>query len=74
MSVGRILTQGLGSFGGVSYLPTLGLGAFLEPEEIGPPSRGWSVKSESLTWTVPRIGTASVCEPWGKAFVMHDDC
>lgn len=31
MSIGRILTQGLGSFGGRKYLPTLGLGALDSP-------------------------------------------
>ena len=30
MSVGRILTQGFGSFGGRKYLPTMGLGSFAQ--------------------------------------------
>lgn len=30
MSVGRILTQGLGIFGGRKYLPTMGLGRFVD--------------------------------------------
>ncbi len=30
MSVGRILTQGFGSFGGRKYLPTMGLGSFVD--------------------------------------------
>ena len=39
MSVGRILTQGLGSFGGRKYLPTMGLGSFAGPEVS--PTEGW---------------------------------
>ena len=34
MSVGRILTQGIGSFGGRKYLPTQGLGRFVANAEI----------------------------------------
>lgn len=34
MSVGRILTQGLGSFGGRKYLPTMGLGRFVDNAAI----------------------------------------
>lgn len=32
MSVGRILTQGFGTFGGRKYLPTMGLGSFAGPQ------------------------------------------
>ena len=34
MSVGRILTQGFGSFGGRKYLPTMGLGSFTDNAAI----------------------------------------
>lgn len=39
MSVGRILTQGFGSFGGRKYLPTMGIGSFAGPEVS--PTDGW---------------------------------
>lgn len=38
MSIGRILTQGFGSFGGRKYLPTMGIGSF---EGTTAPTDGW---------------------------------
>lgn len=36
MSIGRILTGGLGSFGGRRYMPTLGYGSFSGAGEASP--------------------------------------
>lgn len=46
MSVGRILTQGLGSFGGRKYLPTQGLGSFAG-SILGPSQAGWIARTAS---------------------------
>ena len=52
MSVGRILTQGFGSFGGRKYLPTMGLGSFAG-SAAAPSQAGWIAR------TANRLSVAS---------------
>lgn len=52
MSVGRILTQGFGTFGGRRYLPTMGLGGFAGATPA-PSQAGW------ITRTANRLSVSS---------------
>ena len=45
MTVGRILTQGYGVFGGRRYVPTLGLG--VGEAVVVTPNDGWTAESRS---------------------------
>jgi len=54
MSVGRILTLGFGSFGGVRYLPTLGYGTSAVVVVIGEPTKGWMIARRGTEWVIAK--------------------
>jgi hypothetical protein len=58
MSLGRILTQGFGSFGGRRYLPTMGLGSFAGPEVAA--TDGWRSGQFNRVSVAPATNRTSV--------------
>lgn len=72
MSVGRILTQGLGSFGGRKYLPTLGIGSF--SGAVSDPSQaGWIARTAIRLSVASEQQRLAMFSPQQRVWIARSD-
>jgi hypothetical protein len=72
MSVGRILTQGIGSFGGRRYLPTMGLGSFAGA--IPDPSQsGWISRTAIRLSVSSKQQRVALFSPQQRVWIARSD-